>query len=224
MENIVSRLLQILLTLPAILFSLSVHELCHGYAAHLLGDPTPKASGRLSLNPLKHIDPFGFFALLFFRVGWAKPVMVNSRYFKKPKRDMAITALAGPVSNFILALIFSFLFVLLNRIGNAFSLYSADSMTPYQVFCLIVYLFIPINLGLGVFNLIPIPPLDGSKILYAFLPGRVIFKILPYENYIRLALIVLLCLGFLDVPISVAVGFFENLFMNLAEGVFLYGN
>ena len=81
MDNIISRLLQILLTLPAILISLSVHELCHGYAAHFLGDPTPKAYGRLTLNPLKHIDPFGFIALLLFRVGWAKPVMVNSRYF-----------------------------------------------------------------------------------------------------------------------------------------------
>ncbi len=223
MENIVSRLLQILLTLPAILLSLSVHELCHGYTAHLLGDPTPKAYGRLSLNPLKHIDPFGFIALLLFRVGWAKPVMVNSRYFKNVKRDMALTALAGPASNFILAFVFSFISVFLDRIGMTFSLFSSDSMTPYHVFCLIVYFMVPINLGLGVFNLIPIPPLDGSKILYAFLPNHVIYKILPYENYIRLALIILLWFGFLGTPIAMAVSFFENLFMNLAKGVILYG-
>lgn len=223
MENMISRLLQILLTLPAILLSLSVHELCHGYAAHLLGDPTPKAYGRLSLNPLKHIDPFGFIALLLFRVGWAKPVTVNSRYFKNAKRDMAITALAGPASNFLLAFIFSFISVFLDRIGVVFGLFSANSMTPYQVFCLIIYFMVPINLGLAVFNLIPIPPLDGSKILYAFLPNQVIYKILPYENYIRMALIVLLCLGFLGTPISLAVNFFENLFMNLAKGVILYG-
>lgn len=223
MENLIGRLLQILLTLPAILLSLSVHELAHGYAAHFLGDPTPKAYGRLSLNPLRHIDPFGFIALLLFRVGWAKPVIVDSRYFKKPKRDMAITSLAGPVSNFVLAFLFSFITVFLDRIGAVFSLYSADQMTPYQVLCLVIYFMVPINLGLGVFNLIPIPPLDGSKILYAFLPNHIIYKILPYENYIRLALIVLLWLGFLGTPIAQAVNFLETLFMNLAKGVFLYG-
>ena len=223
MENIISRLLQILLTLPAILLSLSVHELSHGYAAHYLGDPTPKAYGRLSLNPLKHIDPFGFIALLLFRVGWAKPVMVNSRYFKNPKRDMAITALAGPLSNFLLAFLFSFISVFVDRIGSYFSLFSSDSVSPYYVFCLIVYFMVPINLGLGIFNLIPIPPLDGSKILYAFLPNHIIYKILPYENYIRLALIILLWFGFLGTPLSLAVNFLENLFMNLAKGVILYG-
>ncbi len=222
MENIVTRLLQVLLTLPAILLSLSVHELCHGYAAHLLGDPTPKAYGRLSMNPLKHIDPFGFIALLLFRVGWAKPVMVDSRYFKKPKRDMAITALAGPISNLLLAFIFSFLSVFVERIGIGLGLFSGG-ITPFYVFYLIVYFMIPINLGLFVFNLIPIPPLDGSKILYAFLPNRIIFKILPYENYIRLILIILLWFGFLGTPIAAAANMIENLFMNLARGVILYG-
>ena len=224
MDSLIWRLLQILLTLPAILVSLSVHELCHGYAAHLLGDPTPRAMGRLSLNPLRHIDPIGFIALLICRVGWAKPVVVDSRYFKNPKRDMAITALAGPVSNFLLALIFSFISVFLDKIGNAFSLFSASPMTPFGAFWMIVYFMVPINLGLGVFNLIPIPPLDGSKILYAFLPNKILYKILPYENYIRLALILLLCFGFLGNYIGTAVNFFETLFMNFAEGVFLYGN
>ena len=223
MELILERLLQILLTLPAILLSLSVHELCHGYAAHLLGDPTPKAYGRLSLNPLKHIDPFGFIALLFFRVGWAKPVMVDSRYFKKPKRDMALTALAGPVSNFLLAFVFSFISAFLERISVAIYPVLGGNFTIFKVFYSVVYAMVPINLGLGIFNLIPIPPLDGSKILYAFLPNRIIYKILPYENMIRFALIVLLMIGFLGTPIAIAVGFFNDLFMNLARGVFLYG-
>lgn len=223
MENVIERLLQILLTLPAILLSLSVHELCHGYAAHCLGDPTPKAYGRLSLNPLKHIDPFGFIALLLFRVGWAKPVMVDSRYFKNAKRDMALTALAGPASNFLLAFIFSFVSVFLSRIGTMFSLGSATGISPFEVLYMIVYFMVPINLGLGVFNLIPIPPLDGSKILYAFLPNQVIYKILPYENIIRLVLIFLLWLGFLGTPIALTVNFIESLFMKLAQGVFLYG-
>ena len=209
MENVLGRLLQILLTLPAILLSLSVHELCHGYAAHLLGDPTPKAYGRLSMNPLKHIDPFGFIALLLFRVGWAKPVIVDSRYFRNPKRDMAITALAGPLSNFVLAFLFSFLTVFLDRIGTLLSLTSPLKTTPFEVLCLIVYFMVPINLGLSVFNLIPIPPLDGSKILFSFLPKRAYGFILKYERYGMLILIVLINLPFYD-----------SVFMFLWRGVY----
>ena len=143
MENIISRLLQILLTLPAILLSLSVHELCHGYAAHYLGDPTPKAYGRLSLNPLKHIDPFGFIALLLFRVGWAKPVMVNSRYFKNPKRDMALTALAGPLSNFLLAFLFSFISVYQFRPWMDLKFFMLSyRITSYIKYCLMKIIFV----------------------------------------------------------------------------------
>jgi len=109
MEAIVSRIVEILITLPAILISLSVHELAHGFAAYKLGDPTAKFMGRLSLNPLRHIDPIGFICMMLFRVGWAKPVNVDTRFFKKPKRDMAICALAGPLSNFALAFVFSFI-------------------------------------------------------------------------------------------------------------------
>lgn len=212
----INQLLELLLTLPAVLLSLSVHEYFHAYAAHKLGDPTQKFMGRLTLNPIKHIDPFGFLALLLFRFGWAKPVRVDSRFFKNHKRDMALTALAGPASNFALAFIFSFVFAFLNRIGVMFSLNS----TPFTIFATIIYLMVPINLGLGVFNLIPIPPLDGSKILYSFLPNRLIYKIVPYEKYIQLVLILLLAFGYLSLPISYVATFFENLFMNLANGVF----
>lgn len=222
MENVISRLIEILITLPVILISLSVHELCHGYAAYRLGDPTAKAMGRLSLNPLRHIDPFGFLALLLFRVGWAKPVSVDARYFRKPKRDMAITALAGPLSNFLLAFVSSFVFVFLLKIGTHFGLLShGDTMTPYSVLCTMASFMISINLGLGVFNLIPIPPLDGSKILYAFLPYQVIIKIAPYEKYFHLILILALWLRVLSLPINAIVSFFFRLFLNIAQGVLL---
>ena len=169
MNQIALRLFEMLITLPVILISLSVHELCHGYAAYRLGDPTAKSMGRLSMNPLKHIDPIGFFALLFFRVGWAKPVMVDARFFKKPKRDMALVSLAGPLSNFLLAFISSFLFVFLLKMGTALGLLGTGStMTPFGVLCSMAMYMVSINLGLFVFNLIPIPPLDGSKFCTRF--------------------------------------------------------
>ncbi len=221
MEQLIPRILDFLITLPPILIALSVHELMHGYAAYRLGDPTAKYMGRLSLNPLRHIDPIGFLSLMIFHIGWAKPVSVDPRYFKKPKRDMALTALAGPLSNFVLAFLFSFVYVLCVRIGYQFSLMGTVSVTPYDVFLMMMSYMITINLGLGVFNLIPIPPLDGSKILYAFLPYQIVYKIAPYERYIQFAMILLLAFGILSVPIGSAVSFFSNLFLNLAKGVLL---
>ena len=219
MDNLFSRLIEILIALPVILISLSVHELCHGLMAFWLGDSTAKSMGRLSLNPLRHIDPIGFLALLFFHVGWAKPVTVDSRYFKKPKRDMALTALAGPVSNFLLAFIASFLYVILVKLGVRSGLLSSDQVTAYSVLCMMASYLVSINLGLGVFNLIPIPPLDGSKILYAFLPYRVIYRIVPYEKYIQLVLLLALWLGALSGPIQAVVSYLVQLFLQIAQGV-----
>lgn len=217
MEQITQRIIEILITLPVILISLSVHELCHGYAAYKLGDPTAKSMGRLSLNPLRHIDPFGFVALLLFRVGWAKPVMIDPRYFRKPKRDMAICSLAGPLSNFVLAFLSSFVYVFLVNFGYTHNLSFQSAGTYFGVLCMMAGYMVTINLGLGVFNLIPVPPLDGSKILYAFLPARIIYKIYPYEKYIQLVLLVLLWTGFLSVPIHTAVSFFYESFIKIAE-------
>ncbi|MBR2635322.1 MAG: site-2 protease family protein [Clostridia bacterium] len=221
MERFTAWLLDFLMTLPVILISLSVHELCHGYAAYRLGDPTAKAMGRLSLNPLRHIDPFGFLALMFFHVGWAKPVSVDSRYFKNPKRDMAITALAGPLSNFLLAFVFTFVYFLLFRLGSTMGWLSSSRVTPFAVLVLMTNMMVQINLGLGVFNLVPIPPLDGSKILYAFLPYHVLYKIAPYERYFHFVLLFLLWAGVLSVPIGFAVDLFYELFMKLAGGIIL---
>jgi len=219
-ESVINWLLDFLITLPVILLSLSVHEFMHGFAAYRLGDSTAKYMGRLSLNPLRHIDPLGFVALIFFHVGWAKPVSVNARAFKNPKRDMAITALAGPVSNFVLAFLFSFVSVFLYRLGLTLGWFAGNEISPFYVLWLMTRYMVIINLGLGIFNLIPIPPLDGSKILYAFLPYRVIVKIVPYEKYLQFAMLLLLWIGALSVPIQRGVTFFLNLFTDLAMGVF----
>ena len=231
METVVRYLLDFLFTLPVILVSLSVHELSHGLISDKLGDPTARNMGRLTLNPIKHIDPFGFIALLFFHVGWAKPVMVDTRYFKKPKRDMALTALAGPVSNFILAVLFSFIFVGLVRFvpDNNYSSVIAylnglaslsGGVSVGAVITVLAYYFMVINIGLGVFNLIPIPPLDGSKILYAFLPDRVLMRILPYERYIQIVLFVLVWLGVLSTPIHYLTSAVYSFLIRIATGVF----
>ncbi|MBQ3866676.1 MAG: site-2 protease family protein [Clostridia bacterium] len=231
METVVRYLLDFLFTLPVILVSLSVHELSHGLISDKLGDPTARNMGRLTLNPIKHIDPFGFIALLFFHVGWAKPVMVDTRYFKKPKRDMALTALAGPVSNFILAVLFSFIFVGLVRFvpDNNYSSVIAylnglaslsGGVSVGAVITVLAYYFVFINIGLGVFNLIPIPPLDGSKIIYAFLPDRVLMRILPYERYIQIVLFVLVWLGVLSTPIHYLTSAVYSFLIRIATGVF----
>lgn len=219
MEALTSRLIEILITLPAILISLSVHELAHGFAAYKLGDPTAKFMGRLSLNPLRHIDPLGFLCMMFFRVGWAKPVNVDARFFKKPKRDMAICALAGPMSNFALAFIFSFITVGVYYFGITTGLYFTSVVfdVVFQMIACMVYL----NLGLGVFNLIPIPPLDGSKILYRFLPDRILWKVLPYEKYAQFVLFLLLFLDVLSIPIQSIVNSIGELFITIAQGVIL---
>ncbi len=221
MEKLISTVTDFLITLPVILIALSAHELCHGYAAYRLGDPTAKYMGRLSMNPLRHIDPIGFLCLLFFKVGWAKPVSVDTRYFKKPKRDMAICALAGPLCNFVLAFLFSFAYVLIIKIGISGGFLSSQSSGVFRVVYQMVGYMVSINLGLGVFNLIPIPPLDGSKILYSFLPDRILFRILPYERYIQFGMFILLWIGVLSGPIDTLVMFFFELFMNIAGGVIL---
>ena len=149
----------------AVLLCLSVHETCHGLAALVLGDPTAKARHRLSLNPLRHIDWLGLALMFVAGFGWAKPVPVNPNYFKKPKQGMAVTALAGPASNFLLAL----LAMLISRLIYLYAPYNPVWQTVFD-FCL--YTVAPLSIGLGLFNLLPLPPLDGSKVLAMFLPDR----------------------------------------------------
>lgn len=187
-----------LLSIPAILIALTVHECAHGYAAYRLGDPTARSLGRLSLNPLRHLDPIGALCMLFFHFGWAKPVPINARYFKKPRRDMAITALCGPVSNFLLAFIGAFLYIALLVGFN--TLLQHVTVSPFtlrllEYTLLFFYYFHFINLTLGLFNFLPIPPLDGSRFVVLLLPPKAYYRVMQYEQYISIALMILLFFG-----------------------------
>ena len=198
-------LIQFLFVVPCVLIALTFHEFAHGYMAYKLGDPTAKNFGRLTLNPLKHLDPIGTICMIFFHFGWAKPVPINSRYFKKPRRDMALTAAAGPIMNFILAFFGVLVCRILTKIFVAFPAQS-DFVYYIQYAALTLFsYFHMLNLSLGVFNLIPIPPLDGSRIFYIFLPPKWYFGVMKYEKYIQLALLVLLWTGLLSRPLSAAV-------------------
>ncbi len=196
----------LLVSIPAILLCLTVHEMAHGYAAYLLGDATAKHDGRLSFNPLRHIDPIGFLCLLVAGFGWAKPVMVDPRNFKKPRRDMAIVAAAGPLSNFLLAFLLTILWLALSLSSNGVLLVAA------QFFAVAASM----SIGLGVFNLIPIPPLDGSKVLLPVLPSSVISFFYRYERYIQVGMLLLLWFGKFDYPLSIASRFIAVHFIDAA--------
>ena len=181
-------MLLFLMSGAACLICLTVHELAHGLAAYRLGDPTAKLNGRLTLNPLSHIDWIGLFLLMAAGVGWAKPVPVNPNYFRKPKQGMAVTALAGPVSNLILAV----LFLGIGKVIYLYAPYSAG-MNVFFEWCL--FTVAPMSVGMGLFNLIPIPPLDGSKVLAMFLPNSAYGQLMRYERYGILVLLALSWLG-----------------------------
>ena len=183
-------------TAPATLLAISAHEFAHGLISYWLGDPTPKRDGRLSLNPLHHLDLVGTICMLGFRFGWAKPVKVNPQYYKNPKQGMALTALAGPAMNLILAFLFLGIFVGLFHVTEG----STEGILGYLM--LLAQYTAIMNIGLGVFNLIPIPPLDGSKILGIFLPQRTYFQLMKYERYGGLLMIVLLYTGVLSRPLG----------------------
>lgn len=201
------KLLDTLLSVAAALLCITVHELSHGLAAYKLGDPTAKNAGRLTLNPIKHIDPFGLLMMVAVHVGWAKPVPVDMRYFKRPKRDMALTALAGPASNFVLALAVGVLFSLLYASREVMTfLLERMGWDGFQLFFQFLVNLVVMNVGLGIFNLFPIPPLDGSKILFSFLPTRIYRTILRYERYVMIALMALLWFGVLDGPLGWLIG------------------
>ena len=195
-----SILMQILATLFVIFCILPLHEYAHGWMAERLGDHTARYAGRLTLNPLASLDPIGALFLLLFGFGWAKPVPVDTRNFKKPKRDMALTALAGPVSNLLASLVGASLYSVLVLI-----LAAAGISTPLFVQAFFSA-YITINVALAVFNLLPIPPLDGSKIVGAFLSNRAMYAYYRYQNIIVLVLFLLLFSGVLSRPLA----FLEN--------------
>lgn len=179
-----------LVIIPAVLICLMFLEVAHGLVANWMGDDTAKRQGRLTLNPLDHLDPLGTLCMVFFGFGWAKPVPVNPSRFKRPKLGMTLTALAGPVANFLLSFVLIFVAVLLQVAlpGQRVALAVAEFFLQTGI----------LSVGLGVFNLIPIPPLDGSRVLQALLPGRLYYKFFNYQVYFQIALLVLLFLGALN--------------------------
>ena len=201
-------LLSMVTRLAAVLLCLTVHESCHGLAAYALGDPTARREHRLSLNPLRHIDWFGLLMMFVAGFGWAKPVPVNPNYFKKPKQGMALTALAGPVSNFLLAL----LMLLAARIFCDVAAYSEANQRILDFLLMVALL----SIGLGLFNLLPIPPLDGSKVVAILLPDRLYVQLMRYERYGMILLLLLSWLGLTGNLIGNAImgvyGFLLNLF------------
>lgn len=188
-----SYLTQLILTTLAALVALTLHEFAHGYMAYKLGDNTAKSMGRLSLNPLKHLDVFGVLCMVFFHFGWAKPVPIDPRNFKNPRRGFALTALAGPLTNLVLGFCSAFLYLLCL---STFKPSDASFLFYLQLNIInFLYYFFIVNIGLGVFNLIPIPPFDGSRILNVILPERLYFKVMKYEKQIYWGVIAWLFLG-----------------------------
>ena len=199
-------LLDAVLRVAAVLLCLTVHETCHGLVAYALGDPTAKSMHRLSMNPLHHIDWFGLFMMLAAGFGWAKPVPVNPGYFKKPKEGMALTALAGPVSNLLLAFLLIF-------ISKMIYLYAPYTVALDAIFTFCLYTAAPLSIGLGLFNLIPIPPLDGSKVVAVLLPDRAYGTLMRYERY---GMLLLLALSFL----GISGGFISGAIAQVYEAMF----
>ena len=209
--DIKDAIITLLMWLPIILLSLSLHEAAHAFLAYKLGDPTARNLGRLTLNPVKHLDPFGFLSMLLIGIGWANPVPINARNFKNPRNGMAISALAGPVSNLLLALVFA-------ALGSAYLHFivpyviTPDNIQMLSYFYSFFFYGAYLNVSLAVFNLIPAPPFDGSRVFYFLLPDKYYFGVMRYERQIMMITMVLLFTGILDYPLEMVRSGIMNLF------------
>ena len=195
LSYIIEQLQAVLFTLPVVLPAIICHECAHGWVSYKLGDPTAKNAGRLTLNPLKHLDPIGTLCMIFFHVGWANPVPIDPRYYRDRKKGIIYVSLAGPMTNFILAFVSLFIEGLLMKFGSPYS-------TVIWVLCQFCYYSAVVNVGLGLFNLIPIPPLDGSKIL-GELSGTVYNFYWRYQRYWRIIMILCVITGVLSKPLGI---------------------
>lgn len=205
----------VLSVIPA-LICITVHETAHGFVAWKLGDSTAKDMGRLTLNPLKHVDLFGLIMMAVFHFGWAKPVPVNMYRFKNPKRGMAITAAAGPASNILLALVFFALYIALFDLLRP----TEAGKTVLEMLYITGY----ISVALAIFNVIPIPPLDGSKVLFSLLPDKNYYSVLKYERYGMIVLAALILLssytGIFGNPLGTAASFVSSRLLRLVSYLF----
>ena len=211
-NSIEQTIIGILLSIPIALLAISFHEMAHGYVANKLGDPTAKNLGRITLSPFKHLDPFGFISIVLFGIGWANPTPINTRYFKKPRRDMALSAAAGPISNLFLAVIFALLLKVFFMLPA--SVFTLGDTLPWIIYTFLL-LGIQLNVNFAIFNLIPIPPFDGSRILYVFLPPKYYFGIMKYERYICLGFMLLLFLGVFDPILNLLSGAVQTVILRL---------
>lgn len=215
-------IVQYLLMIPVMLISLTVHEYSHARVAYAMGDATARNMGRVSLNPLRHLDPIGAICMIFFRFGWAKPVPINTRNFDKPRQGMALVALSGPISNLLLSFFGAFMYLSLVALGNR--LLAMDVIVyntlPFNLFKMLITffaLFHYANITLAVFNLIPIPPLDGSRILTLILPPKLYWDLMKYEQYFGLILMILVFLGSFSGVIGTVTGWISNGMFNILE-------
>lgn len=205
-------ILQLIILAPPILLALTVHEFAHGYVAYRFGDPTAMNQGRLTLNPLKHLDPLGTLAFFIIKIGWAKPVPVNPNYFKNPRRDMLWVALAGPAVNFILAIVSALCTKMVWFIAASIP-YSAMAEAILVPLNQVLIASVWINLVLCIFNFLPIPPLDGSKILAGLLPPDLARSYASVERYGFVILMVLAFSGLLSRMIMPVISFAKNILL-----------
>jgi len=209
--------LELILILPIGLLAISMHEYSHGLASHTMGDPTPEMNGRLTINPIAHLDPVGLIVLLLTRrIGWAKPVPINPRYYSNPRRDIRIVSFAGPASNLIMAIFFALLLNILPVITGQplqYLMYGFGGNTITLIFQLL-FIAVQINIVLAVFNLLPVPPLDGSKILQSFLPSSFDKYFYQLEGPIGMIIIIaLIYTGILWAIIGPVIDFVMNLLL-----------
>ena len=208
-----SYLTNILLSIIPALICITLHELSHGFVAYKLGDTTAKDAGRLTLNPIKHLDIMGILMMVVFHFGWAKPVPVNMYRFKNPKQGMAITAVAGPLSNVLITIVFLFLYGLLFR-----------PLGQENLVLEMIYLTAYLSISFAIFNIIPISPLDGSKVLFSVLPSERYDQLMRYERYGMILLLVLVSSGIFGRPLSTATNWvFDKLFIFAEWGYELVG-
>lgn len=199
--DFIANLPQYAARVVALLVSIPVHESAHAWASLKLGDPTAKNMGRLSLNPLRHFDPVGCICMIVMGIGWARPVPIDPRYYKNPKAGMALSSAAGPASNIAMA----FVAMILYKIA-AYGYFASNGATALYYIALLLMYMVYINVALGIFNLIPVPPFDGSRIFGFFLPDKAYWGIMKYERYIFIGVLALVFLGVLDKPLAAAQG------------------
>ena len=228
LEYLSDFLLELIIIFPIVLVTLSFHEWAHGFVAYKLGDPTAKYMGRLTLNPVRHIDPIGAICMLVAHFGWAKPVPIDITNFKHPKRDLALSAIAGPITNLLLGFVGCFFYVLVINILPTYTFEYPNelSLKLAKILIQFVFYFGWLNISLALFNLLPIPPLDGSKILYAFLPPKANNWCKMHEREIAITFMILLIVDsrfigeYLTKFLSLGVNGIFTLFSQLFELIF----